>query len=398
MNEERYGEPFPEDTAARPDEDSRAAGAATEPAPVTIGAGAAPPPPPAPARRNGLARPVWAVLALALIVTGVGAFFLGRWVGDDGTQGSPSSTVTATTTALLATAGDTLAPGDEPVADVAAALSPSVVQIETNAGLGSGVIYRGGYIITAAHVVADARQITVRLADGTQLEGRVTGADANSDVAVVQVDATDLPAAPMALGVPVETGQMAIAIGSPWGLEGSVTAGVVSTVRRTVTGQDGLPRTMIQTDTPINPGNSGGALADRQGRVIGINDAIFSTSGGSEGVGFAIPVDRAVSVADRLINGEDVIPAFLGVVGSESTSGEAGAVIDEVRPGSPAAQAGLEPGDVVVAIDGRRVDTYADLVAVILGSQPGDQVTLSVQRSGQELQITATLAERPAGS
>ena len=332
----------------------------------------------------------WAAAILAILAVGVGAFFLGRWVGSDGSDAGQAAVTTT-----VAPPGGTLAPGEEPVADVAAALSPSVVQIETTAGLGSGVIYRSdGYIITAAHVVSGSRQVTVRLADGTGLEGELMGTDSNSDVAVVKVEETGLPAAPMGVGVAVENGQMAIAIGSPWGLEGSVTAGVVSSVRRTITGPDGIPRTAIQTDTPINPGNSGGALADRQGRVIGINDSIYSLSGGSDGVGFAIPIDTAVSVADRLIAGEEIRPAFLGVSGTDTTSGQAGALISGVIPDSPADDAGLRVGDLVTRYDGQRIESFADLGAAVRGSQPGDRVALTVQRGDEAITVEVTLAER----
>lgn len=352
------------------------------------------PPPVAPAstglNRPGRSRLRWAAALLAVVAIGVGAFFLGRWAGNDGSDGSQAAVTTT-----VAPTGGTLAPGEEPVADVAAALSPSVVQIETTTGLGSGVIYRSdGYIITAAHVVSGADRVTVRLADGTRLEGEVVGADANSDVAVVKVKETGLPAAPVASGADVQAGQMAIAIGSPWGLEGSVTAGVISTVQRTVAGPDGVPRTMIQTDTPINPGNSGGALADRQGRVIGINDAIYSMSGGSDGVGFAIPIDTAVSVADRLITGEEIRPAFLGVTGTDTTSGPAGALINGVIPDSPADGAGLRVGDLVTGYDGQHIESFADLAAAVRGSQPGDRVTLTLQRGDEAITAEVTLAER----
>lgn len=342
----------------------------------------------------------WAAVALAILAVGVGAFFLGRWAGDDGSdRAEPVVTTTvvpdASTTSEAPGSIATLAPGEEPVAAVAAALSPSVVQIETRTSLGSGVIYRAdGYIITAAHVVDGTGRVTVRLADGTRLPGRLVGADANSDVAVIQVDETGLPAAPIAENGSVEVGQMAIAIGSPWGLEGSVTAGVISSLERTVTGSDGVPRTMIQTDTAINPGNSGGALADRQGRVIGINDAIYTLSGGSDGVGFAIPVGTAVSVADRLIAGEEILPAFLGVTGTDTTSGPAGALVNGVIPGSPAEAAGLRVGDLITGYQGQRIESFADLAAAVRGDLPGETVTLTVQRGDEEITLEVTLTER----
>jgi S1-C subfamily serine protease len=371
--------------------------------PATVAAGAPPAttetPQPTPPGDAGPARPKrrylrWVALIAVVAAVGIGAFFLGRWVSDDHSAGSNA----VSTTTTPAPTGSTFAPGDEPVADVAAALSPSVVQLETRQGLGSGVIYRSdGYILTAAHVVAGADQVTVRLADGTRLDGKVLGSDPGSDVAVVKVEQTGLPVAPTATDVQLRVGQMAIAIGSPWGLDQTVTAGVISSVRRTVTGPDGLPREMIQTDAPVNPGNSGGALADRQGRVIGINDSIFTLSGGSEGVGFAIPIDTATSIAGRLVAGEQIKTALLGVTGTDTTSGQAGALINGVIPDSPADQAGLRVGDLVTGYDGQHIASFADLAAAVRASQPGDRVPLTVQRGDQQITVEVVLAERTDG-
>lgn len=367
--------------------------ATTEPEPAAPEAARTVPPPmppQGPAARSRRPAWHWVALAIAILAITVGAFFLGRWTGGEG-----SDEAGAAVTTTLAGPGSTIGDSAEPVADVAAALSPSVVQIETRDGLGSGVVFRSdGYILTAAHVVAGYGEVTVRLADGARLEGRVVGADENSDVAVVRVDETGLPAALTAPGTEVRVGQMAIAIGSPWGLDQTVTSGVVSSVRRTVTGPDGIPRTMIQTDAPINPGNSGGALADRQGRVIGINDAIYSRSGGSDGVGFAIPIDTALSVADRLIAGEEIRPALLGVNGTDPTTGPAGALITGVLPGSPADEAGLKVGDLVTGYGGQRIGTFADLGAAVRASQPGDTVDLTVTRADEQIGVEVTLAER----
>jgi S1-C subfamily serine protease len=212
---------------------------------------------------------------------------------------------------------------------------------------------------------------------------------------VVKVDRTGLPAALLATDVEMRVGQIAIAIGSPWGLDQTVTSGVVSSVGRTITGSDGIPRTMIQTDAPINPGNSGGALADRHARVIGINDAIYSSSGGSDGVGFAIPIDTAVSVADRLIAGEEIRTAFLGVNGTDPTTGPVGALITGIVADSPAGRADLKVGDLITAYDGRPIQSFTDLGAAVRASQPGDTVTLTLSRGGQELTVEVTLGERP---
>ena len=384
MNEET----FPEEAAGAASPDPSPITAETRPA---AAAPTSPPPGPArPARRDGPSWWLWAALAVLTLAVGAGAFFLGRWAdGDD----SPGAAAVTTTQAVT---GATIGDSAEPVADVAAALSPSVVQIETRNGLGSGIIFRAdGYILTAAPVVGASQEVTVRLADGTRLDGEVVGADVNSDVAVVKVDRTGLPAALLATDIEIRVGQIAIAIGSPWGLDQTVTSGVVSSVGRTITGSDGIPRTMIQTDAPINPGNSGGALADRHARVIGINDAIYSSSGGSDGVGFAIPIDTAVSVADRLITGEEIRTAFLGVNGTDPTTGPVGALITGIVADSPAGRADLKVGDLITGYDGRPIQSFTDLGAAVRASQPADIVTLTLSRAGQEITVEVTLGERP---
>lgn len=280
----------------------------------------------------------------------------------------------------------------EPVAAVARALLPSVVQIETEAGLGSGVVYdKRGLILTAAHVVAGADEVTIRLANGRRLSGRVAGRDVSTDVAVVRAS-RPLPPARLGVGEPVRVGQLAVAIGSPFGLSGSVTSGVVSAIDRPIPINEGRSvASMIQTDAPINPGNSGGALADRSGTVIGINDAIRTTTGANEGVGFAIPIDVAASVADALVEGRKPRVGFLGVIGTEPATGPAGALITSVQRGTPAEQAGLRRGDLVVEVDGRRVESMAELASVIRLAGPGSRVTLEVIRDGDRIEIQAVI-------
>ena len=212
----------------------------------------------------------------------------------------------------------------EPVTAVALAVSPSVVRIDTSTGTGSGIILdSSGRVVTNAHVVNSARTVEIRLADGTRAEGTVLGSDPNVDIAIVQIDGDVLfEKANFALSETVQVGQLAVAIGSPFGLEQSVTAGIVSAVNRAVPHAnviDGSPTIveMIQTDAPINPGNSGGALADRQGRVVGMNTSIRTDGivSGNLGVGFAIPSDTILLVADRIVNGESLDVGFLGVSG-----------------------------------------------------------------------------------
>lgn len=329
-------------------------------------------------------------VALGLTLSGLGAGWL-IW------GGSPAATEETTQTTVAASAEPSTLPAqDEPVAAVASSLLPTVVQIRSSSGLGSGVIYdSSGLILTAAHVVGPDSRVDVRLADGDQMTGQVVGTDSNSDIAVIKVDRNGLPAAPLAVETQLEVGQTAVALGSPYGLEQTVTAGVVSAVDRAVLGSDGTVRTAIQTDAPINPGNSGGPLADLEGRVIGINDSIFSQSGGNEGVGFAVPISVAKHVADQLVAGEPIQTAFLGITGTEPTQGVAGVVVTGVVTGSPAEDAGIRVGDLITEVGGKRVESMVELAAEIRSRVPGDHVTIHITRANDTLDLDVTLAPQP---
>jgi len=362
--------------------------------------GAAMPPPPGTSRpkapRRGAGFYVFGLFAvLGLIAAGFG---LGKVVSDNANSSSnaagpvPTSDVSQGRPADPAPIEGT---GTEPIADVAAVVAPTVVQIETGSGLGSGFVYdEAGLILTAAHVVTGASEVDVRLADGTLLDGEVLGADAGTDVAVIQVDpdAAELQVAALATGVPIQVGQIAVAVGSPFGLDQTVTAGIVSAVDRSFPTSAGVLN-VIQTDAPINSGNSGGALADRQGRIIGINDAILTdgASTGNVGVGFAIPIDTAVAAAERLAQGLPVQFGFLGVESRPATSGDAGAQIVSVSAGSPAESAGIEEGDLITQVGESDVQSNTDLAAAIRANQPGDTVTITLVRGDEELTVTATL-------
>jgi S1-C subfamily serine protease len=341
----------------------------------------------APSGRRGLARILLVlVAAVGLLLTGAG---LNR-LASERSAGTVSDVPAAAPAAPLPA-------GAEPVAAVARILGPSVVQLEVADGLGSGVIYdKGGYILTAAHVTEGNQTVTVRLSDGTALRGRVVGSDPGNDIAVVKVDRGGLRPANLALKGTLQVGQMAVAIGSPFGLQQTVTQGVVSAKDRSLPTPDGKVLEVIQTDAPINPGNSGGALADRQGRVIGINDSIRSESGGNEGVGFAIPIDTAVASAAHIVKGEPIRTGYLGVSLNTPSLGRAGAVVDDVAPGSPAERAGLRVGDLIVKLGNRPIQSSDDLAAEVRLLAPGQNAVLGVLRDGKEQTVSVALGQRPS--
>lgn len=289
---------------------------------------------------------------------------------------------------------------EEPVAAVAEAVAPSVVKIDTATGTGSGIIYdTNGAVVTNAHVVQGVKSVEIQLADGTRATGSVIGSDPNVDIAILQIQG-DLSVEPATFAElsTVRVGQLAVAIGSPFGLEQSVTAGIVSALNRAVPSfniEDGSRTVveMIQTDAPINPGNSGGALVDRQGRVIGMNTLIRTdgTVEGNLGVGFAIPADTIFLVTERIINGESLDNGFLGISGQNPTLGRAGALVIDVVPDSPAYESGLEPGDLIVATDGTPILGMSELAARIRLGSPGTMVEVQVIRNGEEMTFEVVL-------
>ena len=292
---------------------------------------------------------------------------------------------------------------EEPVVAVAEALSPSVVLVEVDAqigfGLGSGIVWDAdnGYIVTNQHVVTGSDGVIITLSDGTRLDGEVVGGSSGHDVAVVRVDpeAAELVAATFAPASSVRVGQLAVAIGSPLGLTGTVTAGIVSAVRIQVQGgsdpNSPVPVEMIQTDAAINRGNSGGALADWQGRVIGMNTMIQTTTGGSIGLGFAVPSDTVDLIATRIVNGESLELGYLGISGQAGEDDDVGVVVAEVLPGSPAAEAGLEAGDVIISLGDEPMYDITELSAAIKLRRPGETIELTIRRGGDLYVATAVL-------
>ena len=269
-------------------------------------------------------------------------------------------------------------------------------------GVGSGFILSAdGLIMTNAHVVDGADELIVTLPDKREFKAKIVGADKRTDVAVVKIEATGLPAVRIGDVNRLRVGEWVMAIGSPFGLENTVTAGIVSAKKRD-TG-DFLP--FIQTDVAINPGNSGGPLINMRGEVVGINSQIYSRSGGFQGISFAIPIDEAVRVSDQLKSSGRVTRGRIGVqidqvskeVAESIGLGQArGALVRGVEPNSPAAKAGVEPGDIILKFDGQTIDKSVDLPRLVGNTKPGSKSTLTVFRRGGQRDLTVTVAELEA--
>ncbi len=267
--------------------------------------------------------------------------------------------------------------------------------------LGSGfIISADGYILTNAHVIAGAEEIIVRLADKREMLARVIGADVRSDVALIKIEATDLPRVTLGDPETLQVGEWVVAIGSPFGFDHSVTAGIVSAKGRSLPDENFVP--FIQTDVAINPGNSGGPLFNLRGEVVGINSQIYSRTGGFMGVSFAIPIDVAMQVQAQLREAGRVRRGRIGVaiqdVSRELAEGfglarAEGALVSAVEPGGPAAVAGVEQGDVIVRFAGRVVANATDLPRIVAASRPGEAAELTVMRAGAEQRLTVVVGE-----
>ena len=264
--------------------------------------------------------------------------------------------------------------------------------------LGSGVILsKDGYIVTNYHVVSGATKIIVKTIDGKKYKAKLIGSDPKTDLAVIKIDAKNLHPITIADSSKVEVGDMVLAIGNPFGLKESVTAGIVSALNRNSIGLNSYEN-FIQTDAAINPGNSGGALVDLKGRLIGINSAILSRSGGNNGIGFAIPSNMMKFVVTSLIAKGKVVRGYLGVMISNIDSSKAklygidhGVLINQVQPHSAAEKAGLKPGDIIVAVDGEEVKNAGELRNKIAFKGAGAEVTLKVYRNGKFITLKAKL-------
>jgi len=366
------------------------------------------PAPPERPRRRGVGLVMVAVLLAGLLGGVVGAVGYATLADDDA---EPSGASTSTSDTLAQDTTSTDAAPERSVQEVAAEVLPSVVKIDVitaeGVGSGSGVILSStGDILTNNHVVelATDEGLIVAFDDGKTAPATVVGTDPLLDLAVIRAEGvSDLPPATLGSSDDLSVGQEVVAVGSPFGLESTVTSGIVSALDRPITagstpdGSTVFPA--IQTDAAINPGNSGGALVDTEGQVVGINTAIRTDSssaaaGGSIGLGFAIPIDEARPIANQLSQGETPTHARIGVTVSDALDENGvlgGARIEEVGSGGAAADAGLDTDDVVVRVEGDLIASSNDLVATIRGYRPGDEVTLTVVRDGEVEEAEVTL-------
>jgi serine protease Do len=271
-------------------------------------------------------------------------------------------------------------------------------------GIGSGfIISPDGYILTNAHVVDGVKEVHVKLTDRREFTAKVVGTDAKTDVALIKIDARNLPTVHTGSAKNVQVGQWVVAMGSPFGFENSLTAGVVSAKSRSLPGDGYVP--FIQTDVAVNPGNSGGPLFDLNGNVIGINSQIYSRSGGYMGLSFAIPIDVAMHVKDELAKNGHVTRGRIGVAIQEVNQSlaqsfglpkPAGALVSSVENGSPAARAGIKPGDVIVSWNGTPIDESAELPALVADTPPGKTAQVTLWRGGAEQSLAVSVGGMPA--
>ena len=377
--------------------------------------------------RGGLVGIVVAASLVSATLASVGTYGLLR---ASGSLDRPTATLSATQARTVTAPQPITIDEQSAITTAAAKVSPAIVTITSSSagqnpndpfgqipatGVGSGVIFdSNGWIITNKHVVAGSSQLQVALQDGRQFSGTIYGIDTLTDLAIVKLDATGLPAAPIGNSSAAKVGQLAIAIGSPLGTyTNSVTAGIISAFGRTIQVEDGTQlRNLIQTDAAINPGNSGGALLDAAGNVIAINSAVARTA---EGIGFAIPINIAKPIMQQALAGQKLARPWIGIryqaltqqiadqeklavgEGAWLQPASAGNATDPaVVPDSPAAKAGLSEGDIITAVDGVKISALSPLDDILTEYVPGATVSLDVLRDGKTITLTLTLGTRPA--
>jgi serine protease Do len=327
--------------------------------------------------------------------------------GQNGQQKSEAPPAPQTPAQVTATPPSPPAPSGPAAgfADVVERLSPSVVTVRTGDGVGSAVVFRPDIVLTNAHVVGRERDVTLTFADREEAKGSVLASDPITDLAVVRSARDNLPVPEYRTELP-RPGEWAVAIGSPLGLENTVTVGVISGINRAIPGGASQSQSLvdlIQTDAPISPGNSGGALLDAAGRVVGINEAYIPPEAGAVSLGFAIPAVTATDAADQLLEDGKVSHPYLGISIGRVTPAiqrqlglkiDGGALVTGVDRGAPAARAGLKPGDVIVEVGSQPVRTLEDLLTLLRQSRPGAEIKVTYVRGGQRQEASVTVGSR----
>lgn len=320
-------------------------------------------------------------------------------------EGAAVVNISITQAARIAPQPPNIAEGDDPFSEFFRRFSPSIPRDQEREpqSLGSGfIISSDGYIMTNAHVVDGADKVTVRLTDRREFPAKVIGSDKRTDVALLKIEASGLPKVDKGDPNKLKVGEWVAAIGSPFGFDNSVTAGIVSAKGRSLPQDSFVP--FIQTDVAINPGNSGGPLFNLSGEVVGINSQIYTRSGGSMGLSFAIPIDVATQVADQLRSSGKVTRGRIGVSIQELTNELAdsfglkkpeGALISSVEKNAPADKAGIEVSDVILKFDGKLVSRSGDLPRIVAATKPGNKVTVDLWRKGAAKQVSVVVAEIP---
>jgi Do/DeqQ family serine protease len=378
---------------------------------------------------NSRMKRLWLLFAQVVTVLLAAYFVVGtlkpQWLGRDGAR--PGSTGTISILEAPSPPPGTVAPGS--LSGAVRKAAPAVVSINTSttarhpnsndpwfrfffgdraeqqqSGLGSGVIMSPeGYVLTNNHVVENADEIEVVLQDSRRTPAKVIGTDPESDLAVLKIDLDKLPVMTLGNSDALQVGDQVLAIGNPFGVGQTVTSGIVSALGRNQLGINTFEN-FIQTDAAINPGNSGGALTDINGNLMGINTAIYSRSGGSMGIGFAIPVSTAKQVMESIVKNGQVVRGWIGVEPNELTpelaqtfgiQAQSGVIVTGVLNSGPAALAGIRPGDVITEVQGQPVRTVSELLTHIAGLTPGQPAPFVLQRRGEQVNLTVTPAQRP---
>jgi putative serine protease PepD len=338
--------------------------------------------------RKSIATQLIALLFAAILGGLVAAGAVVLLDGDDAAPAAATTTVVTNSTRPTS--------GGLSAGEIYKSSQSAVVEIQAGNATGTGfVIDEQGHVVTNEHVAGDSQMVTIRFADESEEQGRVLGTDPSTDIALIEVDLTGHDVKPVQLGssAAVEVGDSVYAIGNPFGLERTLTAGIVSAVNRDITAPNNFTiNDVIQTDAPVNPGNSGGPLLDTSGNVIGVVSQIQSENGGNIGIGYAVPSDTVRNVMNTLKSGGEVEHAYLGVQLGESDNGVS---LSDVLSGEPGQKAGLQKDDVVVEVDGKQVESASDIQRAVDAHEPGDKLVLKVRRGGDERAVTVTLGTRP---